>query len=145
MSIPPIHASSATAPRLLEGPRNIAAAANVPAVPERGFGETQGRRGEIPTEATDEIASPAAGQAKEDRVSAGRAEAATYAYLSDAEGRLYLVDASATDGLGAPPASEGTEESSVFPTDAYAERALGRYAAAATGFVGVPARLSIYV
>jgi hypothetical protein len=143
MSIPPVFSSSTSAPRLLEGPRTIAATPGVPAVRERAFEEAGGRGGEALGEATDEAAvAPGTAPAQESRIPA---EAATYAYLSDTEGRLYLVDASATDGLGAPSAAVGRDERSVFPTDAYAEQALSRYAAAATGFVGAPARLSIYV
>jgi hypothetical protein len=146
MFIPPAHSDPTAAPRLLSGPRNVTAAAGVPAIRERIFHEPrrQGVRDQpdtsapagVPTGSEPAALDPAARQA---------AEAATYAYLSDSQGRLYLVDASAIAGVGMAPGPASAKQAVASGVSAHAERALNSYASAAKGFPPSPPRLSIYV
>lgn len=144
MFIPPANTPLATAPRLLAGPRNVTAATGVPAIREKVFDEA---RRQLVLDQSEAPATDAAVRLGGEPTALGQAAVApaTYAYLSDAQGRLYLVNASAIGGLGAAPTPDSTEEAALPPASAYAAWALSSYASAATGFLGSPARLSVYV
>lgn len=148
MFIPPANLSPATAPRLLEGPRNVAAMASVQAVREGVPEQARRRTGGTPQERSAPDAGAAADAGDQpliDRTTAGAAAGATYVYLTDREGRIYLIDADGADVAGKPRASASSGEAPASSGSALAERALRSYAAAARDFAGATARLSVYV